>query len=53
MNNLSVTNGGVGLTTLANGKWLNAKNCGSGPHTIVFIHGLGGSTFFFDPSSGS
>jgi 2-keto-4-pentenoate hydratase/2-oxohepta-3-ene-1,7-dioic acid hydratase in catechol pathway/imidazolonepropionase-like amidohydrolase/pimeloyl-ACP methyl ester carboxylesterase len=49
INNLSITNGGIGLTTLPNGKKLNAKKIGSGPHTIVFIHGLGGNTSYYTP----
>lgn len=49
INNLSITNGGLGLTTLPNGKKLNARKIGSGPRTIVFIHGLGGNMSFYEP----
>ena len=49
INNLSITNGGLGLTTLANGKKLNAKKIGSGPQSIVFVHGLGGDMSFYTP----
>lgn len=50
INNLNITNGGVGLTKLAgSGKLLNAKVEGNGPKVIVFIHGLGGSWSFFTP----
>lgn len=48
-NNLSLTQGGLGLTELPNGKRLNAKVEGTGSEVIVFIHGLGGSTSFFTP----
>lgn len=49
INNLSITNGGVGLTNLPSGKRLNAKRTGKGPEAIVFIHGLGGSSLVFEP----
>lgn len=49
VHNLAITNGGVGLTSLPNGKQLNATKIGSGPNTMVFIHGLGGSSEFFSP----
>ena len=49
INNLSIINGGLGLTTLPNGKKLNAKTIGGGPHTIVFIHGLGGDMSYYTP----
>ena len=49
INNLSITNGGLGLTTLSSGKRLNAKKVGSGPHSIIFIHGLGGDTSYYTP----
>ncbi|KAJ4416147.1 hypothetical protein N0V82_006907 [Gnomoniopsis sp. IMI 355080] len=49
INNLSITNGGLGLTELPNGKRLHAKVVGSGPQVVVFIHGLGGSGSFFTP----
>ena len=49
INNLSITNGGVGLTTLPNGKKLMAKKVGTGPHTIVFVHGLGGNMNYYTP----
>lgn len=42
-NNLSITMGGIGLTTLSSGKRLNTKKTGNGPRTIVFVHGLGGN----------
>lgn len=48
-NNLSISNGGVGLTTLPSGKKLNATKVGSGPHSIIFIHGLGGDTSYYTP----
>lgn len=48
-NNLGLTQGGLGLTDLPNGKRLNAKVVGTGSEVIVFIHGLGGSTSFFTP----
>lgn len=47
--NSSITNGGVGLTALPNGKQLYARKVGKGPETIVFIHGLGGNSSFFAP----
>lgn len=49
INNLSVTNGGLGLTKLPSGKRLNAKVVGTGTKVNVFIHGLGGSMSFFTP----
>ena len=49
INNLSITNGGLGLTTLESGKKLNVKKVGSGPHTIAFIHGLGGDMSYYTP----
>lgn len=49
VHNLSITNGGVGLTRLPNGKQLNATKIGSGPNALVFIHGLGGNSEFFSP----
>lgn len=49
VHNLAITNGGVGLTSLSNGKQLNAAKIGSGPNTLVFVHGLGGSSEFFSP----
>lgn len=49
IHNLAITNGGIGLTTLPNGKRLYARTEGSGPETLVFIHGLGGSWAFFSP----
>ena len=48
-NNLSITNDGLGLTTLSNGKRLNAVEFGKGPSGIVFIHGLGGNMSFYTP----
>lgn len=47
--NLSITNGGLGLTKLSNGKKLNARTVGTGSHTLVFIHGLGGDTSYYTP----
>lgn len=47
--NLSITGGGLGLTTLANGKRLNVRKVGTGSQTIVYIHGLGGNMSFYDP----
>lgn len=49
INNLSISNGGQGLTALPNGKQLNAKKVGNGPHSMIFIHGLGGDTSFYTP----
>lgn len=49
ISNLSISNGGQGLTTLSNGKQLNAKKFGNGPHSIIFIHGLGGSISYYTP----
>lgn len=49
INNLSITNGGLGLTELPNGKKLNAKVVGAGAEIIVFIHGLGGTLSTFTP----
>ena len=49
IHNLSITCGGLGLTTLPNGKKLNAKVIGSGPQTLVFVHGLGGDMNFYSP----
>ncbi|KAK5454984.1 hypothetical protein LTS15_005704 [Exophiala xenobiotica] len=45
--NLSITNGGVGLTTIASGKKLNVEKLGNGNRLMVFVHGLGGSTTFY------
>lgn len=49
INNLAITNGGLGLTLLTSGKRLNTKKIGQGPEVIVFVHGLGGSMAFFSP----
>lgn len=49
INNLAITCGGLGLTRLANGKQLNAKVIGSGPQTVIFVHGLGGDMNFYTP----
>ncbi|KAK3073602.1 hypothetical protein LTR53_004701 [Teratosphaeriaceae sp. CCFEE 6253] len=49
VHNLSITNGGLGLTTLPNGKRLRAKKIGKGPSSIVFVHGLGGSMSYYTP----
>ncbi|KAK3722770.1 hypothetical protein LTR37_002342 [Vermiconidia calcicola] len=49
INNLSITNGGLGLTTLQNGKKLCAQKIGNGPQSIIFVHGLGGDTSYFTP----
>jgi 2-keto-4-pentenoate hydratase/2-oxohepta-3-ene-1,7-dioic acid hydratase in catechol pathway/imidazolonepropionase-like amidohydrolase/pimeloyl-ACP methyl ester carboxylesterase len=49
ISNLSITNGGLGLTGLPNGKQVNAKVHGNGPHTLVFIHGLGGNISSYAP----
>lgn len=49
VNNLAITNGGLGLTLLPNGKKLNAQKIGQGPEVIVFVHGLGGNFSFFTP----
>ncbi|KAK5110138.1 hypothetical protein LTR62_006272 [Meristemomyces frigidus] len=51
-NHLSITNSGVGLNTLPNGKRLNAKKIGHGPRSMVFIHGLGGNSSFYTPVLG-
>jgi pimeloyl-ACP methyl ester carboxylesterase len=47
--NLSITCGGLGLTALPSGKKLNAKKVGSGSHSIIFIHGLGGDMSYYTP----
>lgn len=39
---------GVRLTTLSNGKRVNVTKLGSGPNTLIFVHGLGASSTFFD-----
>ena len=39
----------MGLTRLENGKQLNAKKVGHGPHTIIFVHGLGGDISYYTP----
>ena len=49
INNLSITAGGLGLTTLPNGKRLRAQKFGSGPKAIIFVHGLGGTTSYYTP----
>lgn len=49
INNLSITSGGLGLTALPSGKRLNAKKIGNGPHSIIFVHGLGGDTSYYTP----
>lgn len=49
MSNLTITNGGLGLTKLSSGKRLNAKKIGSGPQAIIFIHGLGGDMSYYTP----
>ena len=49
MTNLSITSGGLGLTTLSNGKRLDVSKTGTGPHLLVFIHGLGGNKSFYTP----
>ena len=45
--NLAITYGGLGLTTISNGKRLNVEKVGDGKRLMVFIHGLGGSTTFY------
>lgn len=47
--NLSITMGGLGLTTIASGKRLNVEKIGHGSRLVVFVHGLGGSTTFYTP----
>lgn len=47
--NLSRSSGGVGLTTLPSGKNLYAQTIGTGPSSIIFIHGLGGTHTFYNP----
>ncbi|KAK5171458.1 uncharacterized protein LTR77_004603 [Saxophila tyrrhenica] len=49
INNLSITYGGLGLTTLPSGKKLNAKKVGGGPQSIIFVHGLGGDMSYYTP----
>ncbi len=49
ISNLSITYGGLGLTTLPSGKKLNTKKFGSGPQSIIFVHGLGGAMSFYTP----
>ncbi|KAL9097298.1 MAG: hypothetical protein Q9165_000725 [Trypethelium subeluteriae] len=47
INNLSITNGGVGLTQVGDKK-LNVRAIGSGD-PIFFVHGLGGTTTYYEP----
>ncbi|KAI9691955.1 MAG: hypothetical protein M1820_009663 [Bogoriella megaspora] len=47
LHNLSITNGGVGLTQVGT-KLLNVRALGSGD-AIVFVHGLGGTTTYYEP----
>ncbi|KAK5081184.1 hypothetical protein LTR05_007978 [Lithohypha guttulata] len=50
VNNLSITSGGLGLTTLPqSGKRLDVQRIGSGLKLLVFMHGLGGNKSFFSP----
>nr|OQO18620.1 hypothetical protein B0A51_15025 [Rachicladosporium sp. CCFEE 5018] len=49
VSNLAITNGGLGLTTLPNGKQLNVRTLGSGPEVLVFVHGLGADTNYYSP----
>ncbi|KAL9067313.1 MAG: hypothetical protein Q9157_006854 [Trypethelium eluteriae] len=47
INNLSITNGGLGLTQVGDKK-LNVRTMGSGD-PIFFVHGLGGTTTYYEP----
>ena len=47
IHNLSITNGGVGLTQVGDKK-LNVRTVGSGD-PVVFVHGLGGTTSYYEP----
>ncbi|EMC96946.1 hypothetical protein BAUCODRAFT_147141 [Baudoinia panamericana UAMH 10762] len=49
ISNLSITNGGLGLTTLRTGKKLRAVKLGSGPSSMIFVHGLGGNMSYYTP----
>ena len=49
IHNISATMGGLGLERLPSGKRVNARRIGNGPHTIVFIHGLGGNMSYYAP----
>ena len=46
--NLEASCGGVGLTQIGN-KHLNVEEVGSGSEAIVFVHGLGGTTEYYQP----
>ncbi|KAI9688518.1 MAG: hypothetical protein M1822_001467 [Bathelium mastoideum] len=45
--NISITNGGLGLTKVGK-KLLNVRTLGAG-EPVVFVHGLGGTTSYFEP----
>lgn len=47
--NLSISLGGLGLTTISSGKKLNVEKIGTGKRLMVFVHGLGGNTNFYTP----
>lgn len=46
--NLESTCGGAGLTQIGN-KLLNIEEIGTGSETMVYVHGLGGSTEYYQP----
>lgn len=46
--NLEPTCGGAGLTTI-NNKLLNIETIGTGSSPIIFVHGLGGNTEYYQP----
>jgi pimeloyl-ACP methyl ester carboxylesterase len=46
--NLESTCGGAGLTQIGN-KLLNIEEMGTGSETMVYVHGLGGSTEYYQP----
>lgn len=48
MHNLDISNGGVGLTKVGD-KLINIQTIGSGPTSIIYIHGLGGTMEFYRP----
>jgi len=46
--NMEATCGGTGLTEIG-GKLLNIEEVGSGSESMVFVHGLGGNTEYYQP----
>ncbi|KIX07652.1 uncharacterized protein Z518_02305 [Rhinocladiella mackenziei CBS 650.93] len=47
--NVSITMGGLGLTTISSGKKVNVEKIGTGNRMMVFVHGLGGNINFYTP----